>query len=170
MSRGALAEVRRFLLFFWLDNGRIRIQDDQKFTEYTTLAIFGIAASLRCGFGFGRRKFCPPPERRSGTAGGRAGRRQPCSGKSAFQPPVHDRSPQVNTTFINTGVADPDPGSVAFLTLDPGWEKYQDPDPGSGSRMKNPDHICERLGTMFLGLKYLNSLMRIRDGKNLDPG
>jgi hypothetical protein len=41
-------------------------------------------------------------------------------------------------------VADPDPGSGAFLTpgsgiRDPGWVKSQDPDPGSG--MNNPDHI-----------------------------
>jgi hypothetical protein len=41
--------------------------------------------------------------------------------------------------------------------------------PGSGSRMNNPDHISERIEPFF-GLKYLNSLMRIRDGKNSDPG
>jgi hypothetical protein len=59
---------------------------------------------------------------------------------------------------------------------------------GSVSGMKSPDHISESLETIFfLGLKYLNSLMRIRepgwkkfgsgmekirirDGKNLDPG
>jgi hypothetical protein len=33
---------------------------------------------------------------------------------------------------------------------------------GSGSEMNNPDHISESLETIF-GLKYLNSLMRIRD-------
>jgi hypothetical protein len=43
-----------------------------------------------------------------------------------------------------TSVADPDPGSGAFLTpgsriRDPGWVTCQDPDPGSG--MNNPDHI-----------------------------
>jgi hypothetical protein len=43
-------------------------------------------------------------------------------------------------------VADPDPGSGAFFT------------PGYG--VKNH----------FFGLKYLNSLMRIRDEKNSDPG
>jgi hypothetical protein len=40
----------------------------------------------------------------------------------------------------------------------------QHPDPGSG--MNNPDHIFLSLETIFfafLGLKYLNSLMRIRD-------
>jgi hypothetical protein len=40
----------------------------------------------------------------------------------------------------------------------------------SGSRLNNPDHISESLETIFLGLKYLNSLMRIWDGKNSDPG
>ena len=41
---------------------------------------------------------------------------------------------------------------------------------GSGSGMNNPDHISESLKNNFLGLKHLNSLMRIRDGKNTDPG
>jgi hypothetical protein len=45
----------------------------------------------------------------------------------------------------------------------------------SGSGMNNPDHIFKSLETIFLifwGLKYLNSLMRIRDadGKKSDPG
>jgi hypothetical protein len=66
----------------------------------------------------------------------------------------------------------------------------QHPDPGSG--MNNPDHTFLELRNhflLFLGLKYLNSLMRIRDpgsgmetvrirdqgsgirdGKNSDPG
>ncbi len=38
--------------------------------------------------------------------------------------------------------------------------------PGPGSGMNNPDHIFLSLETiflLFLGLKYLNSLMRIRD-------
>jgi hypothetical protein len=39
---------------------------------------------------------------------------------------------------------------------------------GFGSGMNNPDHISERLDKSF-GLKYLNSLMWIRDGKNSDP-
>ncbi len=36
----------------------------------------------------------------------------------------------------------------------------------SGSGMNNPDHIFKNIETifiLFLGLKYLNSLMRIRD-------
>jgi hypothetical protein len=39
---------------------------------------------------------------------------------------------------------------------------------GSGSGMNNPDNNSKSLETNF-GLKYLNSLMRIRDGKNSDP-
>jgi hypothetical protein len=34
---------------------------------------------------------------------------------------------------------------------------------GSGSGMNNPNHISESLETIFLELKYLNSLMRIRE-------
>jgi hypothetical protein len=55
---------------------------------------------------------------------------------------------------------------------DPEWVKSKDPDPGSGSSgsgMNNPDHVSESLETIFW-LKYLNSFMRIRDGKNSDPG
>jgi hypothetical protein len=44
---------------------------------------------------------------------------------------------------------------------DPGWVKKQDPDPLSYFR---------ELRNNFLGLKYFNSFMRIRDGKNSDPG
>jgi hypothetical protein len=51
--------------------------------------------------------------------------------------------------WVLTSVADPDPVSGAFLT--------------SGSGINNPDHIAESLETIFLGLKYLNSLMWIRD-------
>jgi hypothetical protein len=49
-------------------------------------------------------------------------------------------------------------------------DKNQDPDPGSG--MNNPYHISESLKNNFLGYKYLNSLMWIRDTgwKNSDPG
>jgi hypothetical protein len=39
-----------------------------------------------------------------------------------------------------------------------------DPDPGSGSRMNNPDHVSQSLETIFW-LKYLISFMRIRDKK-----
>jgi hypothetical protein len=40
---------------------------------------------------------------------------------------------------------------------------------GSESGMNKTDHISEGLETTS-GLKYLNSLMRIQDGKNSDPG
>jgi hypothetical protein len=33
--------------------------------------------------------------------------------------------------------------------LDPGWLKSQDPDPGSGCGMNNPDHISKSLETIF---------------------
>ncbi len=41
--------------------------------------------------------------------------------------------------------------TVPFWPLDPGsgWVKNQDPDPGAGSWMNNPDHISESLETLF---------------------
>ncbi len=73
--------------------------------------------------------------------------------------------------MLPCSVADPDPGSGAFLTPGSGMGKKS----GSGSEMSNPDHISERLEIIFLGLKYLNSVMQhcrfgIRDGKNSDLG
>jgi hypothetical protein len=50
-------------------------------------------------------------------------------------------------------VADPDPGYDAFLT------------PVSGIRDEQPGSYFLELRSNFFGLKYLNSLMRIRDGK-----
>jgi hypothetical protein len=52
----------------------------------------------------------------------------------------------------DSSVADPDPGSGAFLTpwiRDPGWVKSKDLDPGTG--MNNPDHIFLKyfLGDFF---------------------
>jgi hypothetical protein len=41
------------------------------------------------------------------------------------------------STAVKDSVLDPDPRS-AFLTLDPGWVKNQDPDPGSGIRDEQP--------------------------------
>jgi hypothetical protein len=49
-------------------------------------------------------------------------------------------------------------------------KKNQDPDPGSESGMNNPDHIYESLETIFWVLKYLNSLMQIRDEKKFGSG
>jgi hypothetical protein len=42
----------------------------------------------------------------------------------------------------------------------------------SGIRIRNeqPDSYFRELGNHFFGLKYLNYLMRIRDGKNSDQG
>jgi hypothetical protein len=41
---------------------------------------------------------------------------------------------------------------------------------GSGSRDEQPGSYYLELRNHLFGLKYLNSLMRIRDGKNSDPG
>jgi hypothetical protein len=60
-------------------------------------------------------------------------------------------------------VADPDPGSGAFLTPGSGMGKKS----GSGSGMKS--YFLE-LRNHFLGLKYLISLMRIRDGNTSVSG
>jgi hypothetical protein len=62
-------------------------------------------------------------------------------------------------------VADPDPGSGPFLNPGSGMGKKS----GSGSGTDNPDHNSESLETIFW-VKYLHSLMSIRDGKNSDPG
>ncbi len=54
-------------------------------------------------------------------------------------------------------VADPD--LVTFWSLDPGWVKKS----GSGSGMKKPDHVFPGAQKQFFVLKFLDSLMRIRD-------
>jgi hypothetical protein len=70
--------------------------------------------------------------------------------------------PLIQVTSLSSGpstvtpassVADPDPGSGAFLT------------PGSGMGKKL---YFRELKKQFYGLKYLNSLMWIRDGKKSD--
>ena len=73
-----------------------------------------------------------------------------------------------STTQDLTSVADPEPGSGIGCLFDP-WIR-DGRKSASGSGMNNPDRIFESLETIFLlfwGLKYLNSLMRIR---NRDPG
>jgi hypothetical protein len=40
----------------------------------------------------------------------------------------------------------------------------------SGPGMNNPDHTSESLGTIFLVKILQNSLLRIRDVRNSDPG
>ncbi len=69
------------------------------------------------------------------------------------------RNVKLSLSICTLSVADPDPGSGAFLTPASGMGKRS----GSGSGMKNWDHISECLETISLGLKYLNSLRRIRD-------
>ncbi len=61
-----------------------------------------------------------------------------------------------------TSVADPNPGSGAFRPLDP--------ESGMGKKSGMNEIIFARAYKQFFGLKYLNSLMWIRDGKNSEPG
>ncbi len=63
---------------------------------------------------------------------------------------------KVNLLFLQLevqirSVSDPDPGSSALLTL------------GSAIRDENPESYFRKLRNNFLGLKYFNSLMQIRD-------
>ncbi len=72
-------------------------------------------------------------------------------------------------------VADQDPGSGAFLTPGSGIQDGKKEGSGSGIRNEHPGSNFLELRNHFLGLKYLNSLMRIQDpgsgdGKNLYPG
>jgi hypothetical protein len=53
--------------------------------------------------------------------------------------------------MVLNSVADPDPGSGAFLT--PGSRIRDGKKSGSGFGMNNPDHISE-LKKQFFGLKY----------------
>jgi hypothetical protein len=94
--------------------------------------------------------------------------------------PYYTVRPHLRYRGKNTSVADPDPESGAFLTprsgmRGPGWVKQS----GSGSGMNNPDHISESLATIFWAkiLKFFDAdpgsgmkRIRIRDGKNSDPG
>ncbi len=78
---------------------------------------------------------------------------------------------------VSTSVADPDPGSGIRCLFDPwirdpGRVESKNPDPESGIRDEQPGTYFLELRNHFFGLKYLNSLMRIRDPgwKNSDPG
>jgi hypothetical protein len=71
------------------------------------------------------------------------------------------------STCLPHSVADPDPGSGAFLT--PGSGIQDEQKTRIRIRDDKPNHISESSETIF-ELKYLNSLMRIWDGKNLVPG
>ncbi len=57
--------------------------------------------------------------------------------------------------LLENSVADPDPGSGAFLTPGSGMSKKS----GFGSGMNNPDHISESLETIFWVkiLKFFNA-------------
>jgi hypothetical protein len=52
--------------------------------------------------------------------------------------------------------------------MDPGWVKKSGS--GSGIRDEQPGSYFLELRNHYFGLKYFNSLMRVRDGKNSDPG
>ncbi len=78
-------------------------------------------------------------------------------------------------SISDVSVADPDPGSGAFLTS--GFVLGYKSRSGSGIliRDEHPEHISENLETIVWVKKYLNSLMRmrIRDPESfltLDPG
>ncbi len=68
-------------------------------------------------------------------------------------PPGLEPMPRTSANNLATqlctvsSVADPDPGSGAFLTPGPGMGKKS----VSGSVMNNRDHISESLETIFLG-------------------
>jgi hypothetical protein len=66
---------------------------------------------------------------------------------------------------LSISAADQDPGCGAFLTPGSGIGKKS----RSGSGLKILDHILE-LRNHFFGLKDLNFLMRIRDGKKVGSG
>ena len=66
-----------------------------------------------------------------------------------------------------------DPGLGAFLTPGSGIRDGRKSASGSGIRDEQPRSYFLELRNhflAFLGLKYLNSLMRIRDGDSSDPG
>jgi hypothetical protein len=69
--------------------------------------------------------------------------------------------------MLRTSVADPDPGTGAFLTPGSGRGKKS----GSGSRTNIPDHISESFETIFL-LKFFYADPGFGMEKNLilDPG
>jgi hypothetical protein len=67
---------------------------------------------------------------------------------------------------LKGSVADPDPGSGIGCLFDPGIRDGRKSASGSGIRDEQPGSYFLELRNhffVFLGLKYLNSLMRIRD-------
>ncbi len=71
--------------------------------------------------------------------------------------------------LVTTSVADPDPGSGAFFTPGSGIRDGYESGSGSGIRDEQPGSYFRELRNNFWGQNYLNSLMWIRDGKNLYP-
>ena len=59
---------------------------------------------------------------------------------------------------------------VAFRPLDPVSGMGRKSANGSGIWDEQPGSYFLELRNFFLGFKYLNSLMRIRDGDSSDPG
>jgi hypothetical protein len=72
--------------------------------------------------------------------------------------------PGIDITVLRIRIRD----QVLFSPQDPGWVKKSGSGSGIQSGMNNPDHFSESLATIFW-VKYLNSLMRIREGKHSDP-
>jgi hypothetical protein len=125
-------------------------------------------------------KFSPRWLRRgvveSGRRPSRRTRGPPLPAGSAPPAPPPSSSPGGKYT-VTSSVADLDPGSGALLTpgsgiWEPGWVKNEDPDPGSGSGMNNPDHNSVSFETIFLVkiLKFFDAESGIQDGRNTDPG
>jgi hypothetical protein len=72
---------------------------------------------------------------------------------------LHTRGEAQGIRLLLISVADPDPGSGAFLIPGSGMGKKS----GSGSGMKNPEHISESFETIFWVKIPIFFLMRIRD-------
>ncbi len=72
--------------------------------------------------------------------------------------------PHLQHDKVLSSTRDPDPGSGAFLALDPGSGRGKKSRSGSG--MKKPDHISECLETLLFELKYIDSSRRIRHAWN----
>ncbi len=84
-------------------------------------------------------------------------------------PPSTPPSPRGKTVKEIASVADPDPGRirdpVLFWHRDRGWVKKTRSRSGIRIRDEQPGSFFREFRNHFLWLKYLNSLMRIQDGK-----
>jgi hypothetical protein len=65
----------------------------------------------------------------------------------------HSSKAALRIRFVESGsvmlIRIRDPGSGAFLPMDPGWEKFQILDPGSWINI--PELVFENLASVFLG-------------------